>query len=714
MNSAPVLHIDFETRSPVDLKVNGLMRYARDPRTEVLMMAWAFNDEPAQLWLPGAPLPEKVRAHVEHQGIVVAHNAQFELAIWNCVAVKRHGWPLLKIEQVRCTMAMAYSMALPGSLEDVANAIGLHVKKDNAGRTLMLKMCKPKSFVGDTPVYLDSPDMREALGEYCMQDVVVEQAVWKRLLPMTDTEQQVWALDQYINLRGIPVDIASVTAALEVADIEKERLDKLMAEVTDGAVTACSALPALKEWAADFGVMPDGLSKAEVNELIAEEGLPDEVEAALKLRQSAGRFTSISKLKAIQKREIGARVHFAFQYHAATTGRWAGRGIQPHNFTRDLPKPHEVEEILAAIRDGRPDAIRWVDMMYDEPSIMISKCLRGFIHAGPGQTLLGGDFSNVEGRGIAWLAGEDWKVEAFRECDHDKKLPDMYKRAYAKTFGGDPAKVTKEQRQIGKVEELAFGYQGGVGAFRTMGKAARILVVKEITPQLVAKAKAMGGQIVTESEADEFKRGWRAAHSKVVQYWYDLEARAIHAVLNPGVVTFAGAHGREVRFRKYGSFLWCRLPSGRSLCYPYPEVRLDPVHGRQVLTFKGAPDATVWAIYTNWATADKQFGKPNPTYIVDDPNNSRSWCRMSTYGGKLAENITQAVCRDILAEAMLRVEAAGFKVVVHVHDEILVEGVYSENDLQRFQSLMTEVPSWAKDFPIAAGCWRSPRYMKDD
>jgi DNA polymerase bacteriophage-type len=721
------LYIDKETRSPVDLKKAGLMRYAKHPLTEVLMMCWAFGDEDFVLWHQGQDLPDRVAAHVERGGIVIAHNAQFELALWNYVMRQRHDWPALRIEQVRCTMAASYAMGLPGALEDSGHALGLKITKDTEGRALMLKMCKPKREVkaardatiawnaGEVAVwhdgvwyfYHDTPEMRARLGAYCITDGQSEREIYKRVLPLSDQEQRLWQLDQRINLRGIPFDMPSLEAALKVADTEKERLNDEMARVTEGKVTACSAVAALKDWAADFGVIRDSIAKAELNELLGEEYLPEPVEEALKLRLSAGRFTSISKLNAIKRREMGWRVAYALQYHAATTGRWAGRGIQPHNFTRDLPEPHEVEDVLSSLRRG--DA-RWIDLAYGEPSIMISKCLRGFMHAAPGKTLLGGDFSSIEGRGLAWLAGEEWKLTAYREIDANPELPDMYERTYAVTFGIRPEDVTKLQRQIGKVEDLAFGYAGGVGAFRTMAKAGNILVVREVTEAVARKAKKLGLQVFTEIQVDGFKRGWRDGNPKIKAYWYALEKAARAAVAQPGVITHAGARGREVSFRKRGSFLWCRLPSGRTLCYPYPEIRTGDFG--EFVSFKGSPDPTVWAIYSNWLLFGKKAGLSNPTYIVEDDGNTRQWCRMSTYGGKLSENVTQAICRDILAEAMLRVEAASFPVVVHVHDEVITEGAFNEADRVRFEALMTEVPVWAKDFPISAGCWLSPRYIK--
>ncbi len=683
------LFIDKETRSPVDLKKAGLGRYARHPLTEVLMMCWAFGDEDFALWQQGELLPTRIRQHVESGGIVVGHHATFELALWNYVMAARHGWPRLRAEQVRCTLAACYAMALPGALENAAHALGLKIAKDAEGRTIMLRMCKPRAWDGDKPVYHDTPELRARLGAYCSVDGQVEREIYKRVLPLSDKEQRVWVLDQAINNRGVPFDMESLDAALVVADKEKERLDAEMTKVTDGTVAVCSNVGMLKEWAADFGVMPDSLAKAELSELLDYEDLPAPVKEALKLRQSAGRFTSISKLKAIKQREIARRVPFLFQYHAATTGRWAGRGVQPHNFTRDLPEPHDVEEILRLIRDGNTE---WLNLAYGEPSILISKCLRGFIRAAKGNTFIGGDFANVEGRGLAYLAGEEWKLDAYRAYDEGRG-PDLYCVAYGKSFGVDPSTIDKKdpRRQIGKVQELAFGYQGGVGAARKM--APRDTRDK------------------SDAELDGWKTGWRNAHLKIKGYWYDLQTAAIDAVLEPGKIVIVGAAGRRVMFRKRGSFLWCRLPSGRTLCYPYPDVRTGDFG--QYLTFKSVPDALVWGIYAKWLREGKEKGEPNTTYIVDEPGNTREWCRISTYGGKLAENITQAVCRDLLADAMLRVEAAGFEVVLHVHDEIVAEGKFTEEDRSRFEALMCQVPDWAAGFPVSAGCWLAERYRKE-
>ena len=250
--------------------------------------------------------------------------------------------------------------------------------------------------------------------------------------------------------------------------------------------------------------------------------------------------------------------------------------------------------------------------------------------------------------------------------------------------------------------KLSDVLSGNVG----VGDLAKNLTLSDLTKALGTAGLTLGSIAGNQAQADAFKNGWRQAHTMIKTYWFDLQAAAIRAVKYPGEVFDAGAAGRVVRFRKRGSFLWCRLPSGRTLCYPYPDLRTGDFG--EFLSIKGVPDQLVWATYTG----QKERGEPNSTYIVDDPANSREWCRIATYGGKLAENVTQAICRDILAEAIVRVEAAGFPVVLHVHDEVVCEGTFTEKDRLRFQDLMTEIPAWATGFPISAGCWLSPRYIK--
>lgn len=342
------------------------------------------------------------------------------------------------------------------------------------------------------------------------------------------------------------------------------------------------------------------------------------------------------------------------------------------------------------------DAITKISLFHGSPMSVLSDCLRGMICAAPGNDLIAVDFSNIEGRGLPWLAGEDWKLDAFREWDASVILDDKGKpvrkkdgeKQYSKpdiyligatkiltNLGRPPEKpLTKkspERQGYGKVPELACGYGGGVGAFQSM---ARIYGVQ-----------------VTDDEADQIKTAWRDEHPAIVQYWRNLEDAALNAVRYPGQIYQAGAPGREVRFRKNGSFLWCQLPSKRLLCYPYPKLvnKLMPWrdrHGnpvwKEALQFKGVDSLT------------------------------KAWTDQDTYGGSLAENITQAICRDILASAMLRLSQHGYNIVMHVHDEVVAEVAEGFGSVEDVEDLMCIPPDWAKGFPITAEGWRGKRYRK--
>lgn len=671
------LHIDFETFSREDLTKCGLYRYAMAKSTGVHCMAFAFSQLSVSagvgLLTPSHRLPDDIREHVESGGTIVAHNAQFEFMLWNSVCVPRYGWPKLSIGQMRCTMAQAYAMALPGSLENLAVALGVDMQKDLSGKRIMLKLCKPRpvregDFFHETEFYTQSeaPKDFETLYEYCKQDVRTEMACDAKLLKLSKTEQAIWQLDQQINMRGIPIDMPTVHKALEVIDSEGQRLSRLMRDVTQGFVGTASSSKALVDWCALQDVTLDSAAKGDITDLLDCDDLPGNVRQALLIRQEAAK-SSTAKLKAMaNKAGDDNRVRFELQYHGASTGRWAGRAIQVQNFPRprklakgDAANEACINEIISLMTVGDYESI---DMLYGPKLAAISDGLRGMICATKGHDLISADYANIEGRVLAWLAGEEWKLDAFRAYDNGEG-PDLYLVAAARIYNVPVAEATPH-RQIGKVSELALGFGGGQGAFQSM---ASVYGVK-----------------VGIAEAEDIKTRWRDAHPETVAFWRALENAALNAVRHPGQIFSAGAEGRQCAFRMKGNFLFCQLPSLRLLSYPSPRIEKS---------------VTPW-------------GKEVDKLTFMSVNDKNQWVRTDTYGGSLAENVTQAVARDLLANAIISLHTHKYLPIFHVHDEIICEVPEGFGNLAEYESIMCDLPAWADGLPVTAEGYRAKRFKK--
>lgn len=647
--------IDFETRSTVDLKKVGLDNYAKHPTTDVLGMCWVDSGGDGVVWRDNLELPRWFSKGVLTGDLInVAHNAQFELAIWNHLCVPRYGWPELKVSQVRCTAAMAHAAALPGSLDGCSKALGLPVTKDLVGHRLMMRMCKPKKIHDDGRIeWIEDDASLERLMQYCMTDVLVEQMIYNAIPKLSDSEQHIWELDQKINNRGVYVDLHSIDSAIQIVEQEQKRLGAKMRRITNGKVKTCSQAKALTEWLRDSGLDIEGVAKSDLNSALAGD-LQAHVREALEIRQEAAK-SSTAKLVAMRlNASEDSRVRGVLQYHGAATGRWAGRKIQTQNFPRGNLKPKAVEMAIRLMNEGNAQML---DLLFGSPLTTISSCLRGMLMAPPGKELISCDFSAIEARVLAWLAGQEDVLDIFR--GHGK----IYEHAAAGIYNKPMAEVTGDERQIGKVAVLALGYQGGKGAFQQMAKAY--------------------GMKVSDARADEIKVAWRNANPATVKYWWALEKAAVNAVLNPTETYSAGAKGREVRFRRKGKFLYCRLPSGRLLSYANPSIVINKFD-RESLQYWGVDSLT------------------------------KKWTIIGTYGGKLAENVTQAVARDLLAEALVRLESHGFEVINHIHDEIVVEieDNAPEDTLYKVEQLMAVNPPWADGLPLAAEGWRGKRYRK--
>lgn len=683
-----ILHLDYETRSAADLPKVGLDVYAKDKSTDIMCAAYAFDDEPVELWLPGHHLDQRLIRHIETGGEVHAHNAAFERELTNNVGQK-YGWPFLTNDQLVCTMAMSYAMALPGALGGVAPALGIDQQKDLVGGRLMRQYCQPKEILPDGRiVWWDNPEDLKKIYDYCRQDVVVEREIGKRLLMLSPFERKVWQLDQKINSNGIAVDLPAVTAAIEIMDIEKFRLMKEIQDVSGNKIATCNAIKQIRDYMASKGIETEALAKGDVTDLLSRP-LPPNVQRILELRQEAGK-ASTAKLDAMA---LGAgsdrRIRGTFQYSGANTRRWAGRRIQLQNLPRPKLSPSLCERILHSIATREIDA-SGIDAIFGPPLSIISNCLRGFLTAGPGQDLAACDFSAIEARVIAWLAGQESALAIFRG---DGKI---YEHAAASIFRKSVGDITDSERQVGKVAVLALGYQGGVGAFQTMARGYGVKLAPAFgalwdvaTPDQRAWASE---RFESEKENYEISREefiasdltkvfWRLANPQIVKFWADLEESAIWAVTHPTLTATCG----KVKFKTKGSFLWCGLPGGGVMCYPYAQV-------------KSSKD--------KWGRV-----KDRLSYMSED-GASKKWMRFGTYGGSIAENVTQAVARDLLAEAMLRLDSANYKIVAHVHDEVVCEVPAGADSLAEITRIMSEVPKWAEGMPIKAAGWQGFRYRK--
>jgi DNA polymerase bacteriophage-type len=652
-----VLHRDYETRSRAILKNVGTHRYAADPSTEIQCVAFAVDDGPVQLWLPGNPLPpEFLHAALDPSWIVVAHNDSFETAIEQHVLAPQFGWPLIPIERHRCTMAMSLAAGLPARLSAAADALELANRKDAAGERLMHQTSKPRhARQGEDPAgtyWFDDQERLDRLYSYCKQDVEVERELYARLSPLPPDEQAIWVLSSKINDRGFCVDRKFAEAARTIAQAAAPEIDQELASITGGAVTGINQIARLQAWLIEQGYSINRLDRKAIEKLLLDPELPPQVQRALELRLG-GAQAAAKKIDALFARAGNDdRVRGAFRFHGASTGRWAGEGFQPQNLKR--PFVEDLEAAIAAVSAGDYQHVR---SLYARPLSIVGDCSRSMIIAATGHVLIGADFASIESRVLAWVAGEEWKLDSYRRFDATRDPRDEpYCDTACRIFGVAPGSFDKSspERAIGKTCDLAFGYAGALGAWR----------------------KFQPDQF-SDQEVEKFKTDWRAAHPAIKSFWHKVDRAAWTAVRERGRITHCG----PVAFRCAGAFLQLKLPSGRKLSYPQPRIIGDEHEQSVVFADNGAG----------------QFKDRHGH---------------GAYGGLWTENVVSGIARDLLADAMLRLEAAGYPIVLHVHDEIVAEVPEGFGSTEDFTQLMTRKPSWAPELPIAASAWSGLRYSK--
>jgi len=653
------LWLDLETRSRCDLPGRGVYNYVQDPSTEVLCMSYAFNDEDVQTWRPSEPFPTRVALH---RGQIRAHNAAFERLMFWYVICPDFGVPEPALEQFYCTATQARANCAPGSLEDVGRFAGAGMRKDHRGAQLIRLLSIPQ---GDG-TFRDDPKLMAEMVAYCEMDVKAMRAVSKALRQLSDEELSDYHINERINDRGVRLDVPLAKAAVRYAAQELDDIQQVVQDVTGGALTSVRS-PRMREWVQErvgpearklMQVWKDGVEKTSIDKtvranLLAMEN-PDEVPAEVaEVVQCAddlwaSSVAKFSRAAALSDDQDG-RVRGAFVFcGGSATGRASSYGLQVHNFPRRCAdEPELVRQALVRGHDVVPQYGRRV-------TDVLKGMLRPALIPAPGKSFVVADWSSIEARVTPWCSGEtgEDKLDLFRNGS------DVYKVNAAATFRCRVEDVTKDQRQVGKVQELACGFAGGVGAFAAMGRVY--------------------GLSLPESEARKMVDAWRRANPWSVPYWQDLEIAYTRAIRNPKTKIQAG----RVAYYYDGYHLWYALPSGRVLCYPFARIEEEGVTYAKA-SWKPAADA-------------------------------KEWPRARLWKGLACENITQATAADILRHALRRLDEINLPVILTVHDEIVleVEKEMAEEAKETLLGIMCTAPKWCHNLPLGAEATIMQRYGK--
>lgn len=644
------LSIDIETYSGADLAEVGVYKYTEDPDFAVLLIGYSFDGGPVQVHdctEPGCWPRDFLQALTDPAVTKTAWNANFERT---CLAAELGD--AMHPEQWSDTMILAMEMGLPGSLAAAGIALGLPEEqlKDPVGKSLIQyfsKPCKPTKANGGRTRNLPQhdPDKWGLYIEYNRRDVVTEMAIRSRLLPLADSEQRLWCLDQRMNDNGVRVDIPMVEKIVRFDEQNRERLQSEARRIT--SLQNPNSLQQLKSWLASQGAPVDQLRKDDIDHML-ELNLMPKVHRMLEIRKALGK-TSVKKYSAMLTATCrDSRLRGILQFYGANrSGRWAGRIVQTHNLAKNFLSDLDLARELAAAGD-----FETMETLFGETSFVFSELIRTAFIPSEGCRFVVSDFSAIEARVVAWLAGEEWVLEAFRNGE------DIYCKTASMMYHVPVVKHGENGhlRQKGKVAVLACGYQGGVGAMKAMDKDGTI----------------------PEEELQSVVDQWRAANPKIVKMWRTYERAARIAIEERRTVKLKNG----VAYSYNGGNLFAKLPNGRRLCY--------------------------------WGARLKEDAKGRRIYYMGVNQETKRWEESETYGGKLVENVVQATARDCLAEAMTRVAAMGYQIVMHVHDEMIVDVPKEDKDaLQRINEAMGTPITWAPGLPLRGDGYECDFYKKD-
>ncbi|MBL4908954.1 MAG: hypothetical protein JKX78_02855 [Alteromonadaceae bacterium] len=657
------LDIDYEARSEADITKVGAMKYAEHPSTEIMMVSFSYNGRTVYNWNPftsKASAPHVLLALIKCGWIIRAHNSEFEYWMTNLVATRQFGWPEVPVEQFYDTMAMSCAMAFPASLEKAGAAIKAKVTKDPGGMILINWFSKPQANGKGFRCPHDHPEKFQKFIDYCDDDVATQMAIADKSELLSPFEHEVFLMTERMNVLGLPIDRDLVSAALELVGQFQVYANKKAKRLAgpDCGFEFLTQTAKVKDWLNANGCDIPNMQKDVIAEWLGDsmKTIPKKCRTILQLRTQAAKASTAKYVRMADGVDNNGWLHGFLKYHIARTGRWGGRGVQIQNF----PKPGKTvyhldwEEVIKVVKKRKLKLLK----KYGDPMEVLAGCLRGAICAPKGYKFVSADYSQIEARFIFWLADDPVGLEDF---GGDGKV---YEGMAAQIYGVKKEMIKKGsfERDIGKSTVLGAGFGMGPRKF-------------------VTSCWDQGGIVVSPALGKKAIEGYKERYKMVPILWEKVEKAAIRAVLVP-MKRFTY---KKISYQKRGKHLYCRLPSGRELCYPFARVR----------------------------TVKTRFG-PQPKLFYDGHcSYTNKWRELDTWGGKLTENFTQAAARDYMAVGLMNCEASGvYKTLFTVHDEGVSLAKIGEGSVKEYEDLMCVSPKWAKGCPIEAEGWEGKRYRK--